>query len=201
MIRRWHRVLALLTALPFLVIVVTGCLLQTKQWLSSLQPKSQKSRAGPLSQPIAWEALLNAVRGGSSAKDWSDLEVVDIRPKLGVARARTRDGFEVQVDLVTGEVLSAAPRYTSWLIELHEGAFFGKIVQNGIFVPSAFALLALAFTGFWLLARHYLKPRRKKRSLPPRLFTSFALDWKRSTSSSTRLRGKLFGTLISASRD
>lgn len=163
MIRRWHRWLALATAVPFLIIVVTGCLLQLKRWIPAIQPPSQKSATGAMASPIAWETLLGSVRTVPQAEvtKWADLQTVDIRPALGVARARSKNGFEVQVDLSTGKVLSAAPRYSSWLIEIHEGAVFGDWIRNGIFVPSAFALLALTLTGFWLLYRHYRKPWRK----------------------------------------
>jgi uncharacterized iron-regulated membrane protein len=163
MIRRWHRWLALATALPFLVIAVTGCLLQIKKWIPAIQPVSQKSPSGVLSVPIAWPALLESIKGVPEAKvsAWKDIQVLDVRPALGVARARSKTGYEVQVDLATGAVLSAAPRYSSWLIEIHEGAVFGDLVRNGVFVPTAFAILALSLSGIWLLYRHYRKPRRK----------------------------------------
>src|SRR4051812_12519669 len=97
-------------ALPFLVVVGTGCPLQLKRGVPALQPPSSRSAAGNLDRiaaPIGWDAILSAVRSVPEAgvRRWQDIQAIDVRPALGVARARTMRGYEVQVDLASGTVL------------------------------------------------------------------------------------------------
>ena len=162
MSRKLHRWISLLIAIPFSVVVVTGFLLQVKRWVPAIQPPSAKSERGGLRdipKPLGWDGLLLALTSVPAAqiKSWADVKQIDVRPALGTARARNKHGFEVQVDMATGKVLSAAQRYSSLLVEIHEGAFFGDWVRNGIFVPTAIAMLILTATGIWLLFLHYGK--------------------------------------------
>lgn len=161
-LRAAHRLLALWLVLPFSLMSFTGCLLQLKPWISFIQPQSQVSAAGALQTSVdlvTLPALLSAAALIPEAKvsAWSDIQSIDVRPKLGVARMRTKNDFELQVDLSNGKVLSAAPRYTSFLISLHEGVYFGKFVHNALFVPASVFLLILNITGICLLSRHYLR--------------------------------------------
>jgi uncharacterized iron-regulated membrane protein len=172
MMRQWHRWLALITLPAFLIIVLTGCLLQIKRWIPAIQPESKKSSVGSLekiSSPVGWEKILSAVKGlpEANVQSWNDVKTLDVRPALGVARVRTKSGYEVQVDLATGESLSSAMRYSSLLIEIHEGAFFGDFIRNKIFVPTAFLLIFLTFSGLVLLIQHYRKKWRPTWSQKP----------------------------------
>lgn len=158
--RLWHRWLAIVTTIPFGIIVITGVLLQIKTWLPALQPISQKSSHGNMSQMpslIAWENLLKATQTvpAVQVEKWEDIKTIDVRPALGVARVRTRTGYEVQIDLASGKILSAEKRYTSFLIELHEGAAFGSLLRNFVFVPTGFLLILVLISGVFLLVTHY----------------------------------------------
>ncbi len=159
-IREKHRLLALWLVLPFGFISLTGCLLQLKSWIGAIQPKSYSSAVGPLetiSAPSSWADLLAAAKGVPEAKveGWADVASVDIKPKLGVARLRTKSNYEVQLDLSNAKILSAAPRYTSLLVSLHEGSFFGDALRLVVFIPASIALLFLNFSGACLLKQYY----------------------------------------------
>ena len=161
-IRETHRFLALWLVLPFFFICFTGCLLQVKGFIPSLQPANLSSSNGSLDKilnPISLPLLLSAAKTVPEAKvsNWGDVDSVDVRPKLGVARLRTRNHYELQFDLANGSILSAGPRYTSLLIALHEGAYFGKMIHWALFIPVSVALLCLNFSGFCLLKKFYRK--------------------------------------------
>ncbi len=163
--RNVHRWLSIVVAIPFFVVVITGCLLHVKRWVPALQPPSQKSEQGAMKpDAVGWDVILTALKGVPAAdvKSWKDVKAIDVRPALGVARARTSHGYEVQVDLASGKVLSQGQRWSTVLIEMHEGAYFGPWVRNWVFLPTAIFMLILNVTGVWLLAKHYVfKPGRK----------------------------------------
>lgn len=164
--RHWHRKIALVTALPLLVIFSSGVLLQIKKWVPLLQPESRvSSQSGGLAameHPIDWEAILKSAKSVGEARitGWGDVKAIDIRPALGVARLRAKNGYEVQIDLANGWVLNSGRRYTTLLIEIHEGAFFGNGIRNGVFVPTAFLSVLLTLSGIGLLLKFYGKRRR-----------------------------------------
>lgn len=165
--RFWHRFIAIITLLPLLVVVSTGILLQIKAWVPAIQPASQKSDRGAFrdnSEAIPYSAILEVAKADTQAAvtTWADIKVIDVRPQLGVARVRTTNHHELQIDLHTGKLLSSQRRYTSLLIELHEGAYFGALTRNAVFVPTAFGLLFLTLSGVLLLYRHYEYRLRKR---------------------------------------
>lgn len=168
--RRWHRWLALATALPFAIVAITGCLLQFKRMFPFLQPESRTSAGTPFAQgnaPVPWESLLAAARSVPEAgiAEWKDVKVVDVRPALGVARLRSQGSFEVQVDLADGKVLSAGPRRASAILEIHEGSFFGPWIREWVFSASAMATLGMTATGLVMLFRYYFRKWRRACSI------------------------------------
>lgn len=167
MMRRFHRIFSLLVTIPFFAIVCTGVLLQCKRWLPSIQPPSQKSEAGALAHqtpPLQWENFLESLRGVKEAEieRWGDVKAIDIRPALGVARVRSKAGYEIQVDLASGKVLSHAKRLSSLLVEIHEGSFFGPGIRDFVFVPCAFLLLFVFASGLWMLITHYSRHLKRR---------------------------------------
>jgi len=170
--RQFHRLSAWLVGFPILLIVSTGILLQIKNWIPWIQPPSQKG--GKLTPSLRLDALLKASQSVSSAnvREWRDIRSIDIRPLKGIARVRTRSDYEITIDLESERVLQAAPRRTSFLIELHEGSFFGDKVQYGVFLPAAVLLLILWGTGIVLLFRPWgmglkkqFSPQRSQKKL------------------------------------
>src|SRR5690606_10597384 len=79
----------------------------------------------------------------------SELSRLEFYPKRGIAKARF-PSWEVQLDSVTGEVLSSAPRRTSWLISLHESFLLGKWGRYAIGVPTALFMLWILGSGIYL---------------------------------------------------
>lgn len=162
--RRMHRWGAILVALPFLIVIVTGLLLQLKKEWSWVQPSTMKGQG---KEPhITWAELLEALRSQSEAavQTWADVSRIDIQPKRGLAKVTANNHWEVQVDLATGKVLQTAYRRSDWIEALHDGSWFHDSVKLWVFLPSAVIVLGLWLTGMYLfMLPHWAKHRRKSK--------------------------------------
>lgn len=163
--RKTHKFISIIIAIPTLVLFVTGFMLAIKSKVPDIQPYNQTSERGRLtsnSQLITLSQVLESARSypDSHIDSWTDVKTLDIRPHLGMARLRSQDHWEYQVDLHTGKVLSAAPRYTSLIISIHEGSFIGSFYKWGVTIPTTIGLIILVFTGVFMYVQ---TQRRKKR--------------------------------------
>jgi uncharacterized iron-regulated membrane protein len=152
-----HRWAAWLAALPALLILGTGLLLSLRQNISWMQPAIQQGTPGlpTLSMTAAFEIARKIPEAGIDR--WKDLKSIEVKPGAGVICLRAANGYEVQLDGGSGEILSVAPRRTAFLVTLHEGTFFHPVVRWGFIFPAALALLVLACTGIGLLGLPYLR--------------------------------------------
>jgi hypothetical protein len=149
--RKIHYWVSPLIALPVLIILGSGVLLQLKKHWSWVQPVEHR---GTLSAPrLDLEGILTSVRGVSelNVASWDDVNRIDVRPGKGVAKVWLKSGYEVQVDLGTGSVLHTAYRRSDLIESLHDGSFFaGDWTKLGLFLPSGAALLLLWASGMWM---------------------------------------------------
>jgi uncharacterized iron-regulated membrane protein len=148
--RKWHRWGAILTALPFLLVIVTGILLQLKKEWSWVQPPTQRGQGK--TPAISLEVLLEAARSRPEAgvQGWDDVDRVDLQPGRGIAKVQARSRWEVQVDLKTGEVLQVAYRRSDLIESLHDGSWFHDRAKLFVFLPVALAVLRMWVTGIYL---------------------------------------------------
>jgi len=161
--RRIHRTAAIITALPFLVILLTGFLLQMRGEYEWVQPPTQEGQKGD--PTVSFEAILSAAKGVPEAgvATWADVERIDVRPNEGIAKVICKNRVEVQVDLRTGKVLQTAPRRSDLIASIHNGSFFHEAAEEFVFVPTAVILLVLWTTGLYLWVLPLaIKFRRKK---------------------------------------
>lgn len=160
--RKLHRWVALAVALPFLVVITTGILLQLKKQLHWVQPREHSTAAR--APAVGFEELLAAARSVPQAgiDDWSDVDRVDVRPAKGIAKLTSLTRWEVQVDIATGAVLQSAYRRSDLIESLHDGSWFHSKVKLWIFLPTAFAVLALWITGIYLFVLPYLARRSRR---------------------------------------
>lgn len=105
-----HRWGAIVIALPLLLVVSTGMLLQIKKQWSWVQPPTL--RGGGRVPAVSLDTILAAARSCSEAgvSGWPDIDRVDVQPNRGIAKVLTRNRWEVQIDLQTGQVLQVAYR-------------------------------------------------------------------------------------------
>jgi uncharacterized iron-regulated membrane protein len=167
--RNLHRWIALGVALPFLVVITTGILLQLKKQLGWVQPPEQSTAAR--TPTVSFDQLLAAARGVPAAgvADWGDVDRIDVRPAKGVVKLTSMSRWELQIDIATGEVLQSAYRRSDLIESLHDGSWFHSKVKLWIFLPAAFGVLALWITGIYLFVLPFVARRRRREGRGPAL--------------------------------
>jgi len=148
--RKLHRRGAVLVALPFLVVIATGILLQVKKHFPWIQPAEQ--RTASVVPTIAFQAILDAAatHPETAIREWSDIDRLDIRPSKGVVKVIGRSRWELQLDLATGAVLQVAYRRSDLIESLHDGSWFHPAVKLWLFLPVGLIVLGLWVTGVYL---------------------------------------------------
>jgi hypothetical protein len=162
--RKIHYWATAFVAVPILVVIGSGLLLQMKKYAQWIQPAE---RRGTGTVPaIDLRDLIASVRAvpGVHVNGWDDVNRIDVRPSRGIAKVWLRNGWEVQVDLGTGHVLQTAYRRSDLIESIHDGSFFaGEWSKLGIFFPSAVALLVMWITGVWLFITPFVAKRKRRR--------------------------------------
>ena len=151
-------------AVPLVVVIISGILLQLKKQLPYVQPVEQ---SGIVHEPVVTPAgYLEAINAAKQDGDvtWKDVQRVDIRPSKGIAKVILKSDVEYQIDLGTGHILQREIRRSDFIESLHDGSFFaGDISKLGVFLPAAIGLLVLCLSGiymFWLPIIVKLRKRR-----------------------------------------
>jgi uncharacterized iron-regulated membrane protein len=161
--RKIHYWAAIVVALPALVIMVTGLILQLKKEWSWVQPPELR---GSGKQPaISFERILEACRQVPEAEiqSWSDINRLDVRPARGMVKVRAQNDWEIQLDIQSGAILQVAYRRSDLLESIHDGSWFHEGAKLWLFLPAGATLLLLWLTGmylFWLPI--YVRWRRRR---------------------------------------
>jgi len=161
--RKIHRMAAILVAMPFLVIVLSGILLQLKKDVSWIQPPT---REGTGSEPlIAFSEILRIARGVPEAtiEGWDDIDRIDVRPAKGMVKVRARNRCEIQIDATTGAILQVAERRSDVIESIHDGTIFFDGAKLSILLPVALFLLVLLGTGTYLFFLPQISRRKRNR--------------------------------------
>jgi uncharacterized iron-regulated membrane protein len=148
-----------------LLVILTGLTLQFKKQSAWIQPKTESGKPGQLA--LQWAEVLKATQSVDSANvaSWEDIDRLDVRPGKGVIKVRCKNRWEVQLDSVTGEVLSSAYRRSDLIESLHDGSFFSDYVKLYVFSANGFILLGLWITGAWLWYLPLRSKMKKKKRL------------------------------------
>ena len=160
--RKIHRWAAIATALPVLVVILSGVVLQMKKQFDWIQPPTKRGVSEALT--LSFEQILNIAKGVPESKitGWSDIDRLDVRPSKGVVKVRARNRWEVQIDANTGDILQVAVRRSDLIESIHDGSFFHEHLKLWVFLPAAVILSAIWGTGVYLFFVPYLRKRRGK---------------------------------------
>ena len=161
--RRLHRWGALLTALPLVLVIGSGLLLQVKKQVPWVQPVEQRTA---VSVPgLSWDLILAAAQAMPEAgvTGWEDIDRIDVRPSKGILKVITKSRWEAQLALADGAVLQTAYRRSDLIEHLHDGSFFGDPIKYWIFLPAGILLFGLWLTGLYLWVLPTLTRRRRAR--------------------------------------
>lgn len=163
--RKLHYWASIIIALPVLLVLCTGLLLQLKKQIPWVQPVEQKggSKALELSFPHILQICQTIPQAG--IQGWDDINRIDVRPARGMLKVWAKNHWEIQIDAKTGEVLQAAYRRSDLIESFHDGSWFGDGVKLGIFLPAGITLLGLWLTGMYLFFLPIYVRQRRKRNL------------------------------------
>jgi uncharacterized iron-regulated membrane protein len=162
-LRKFHSWVSILIALPLIIVLISGLLLQFKKQVAWVQPKTQNGQIGAptLSFPGILKAVKNAPQG--EVRGWSDIDSLEVRPGKGIIKVRTKSHWEIQIDQVSGEVKQVAYRRSDLIESIHDGSYFHSMAKLGLFFPAALGLLLLWGTGLYLfILPMWVRRRRLK---------------------------------------
>lgn len=162
--RKTHYWGSIIIALPILVVIGSGLLLQVKKQLEWVQPATQRG-AGD-TPTLSFEEILMAAQQVPEAEitSWRDVDRLDVRPGKGVIKIRSENGWEIQIDGSSASILQVAYRRSDLIESLHDGSFFHEHAKLWVFLPAAIVLLILWITGLYLfLTTHFAKRRNRLR--------------------------------------
>ena len=161
--RKVHRWAGIITALPVIIILITGIYLLIKKDVGWIQPPSQKGSSKELK--LSFDQVLEIVSKvpDVNLQNWNDINRLDVRPKKGLIKVRGNNDWEVQIDSKTGEVLQVAERRSDFIESIHDGSFFHEYVKLGVFLPVAILLVGIWGTGLYLFITPYMGRKRNKK--------------------------------------
>lgn len=160
--RKLHRWGAVVVALPLIVVVASGLLLQFKKQSDWIQPPSKTGTQGKLT--IGFDRILEVARSVPDAgiSGWDDVDRLDVRPGKGMVKVRCKNRLEIQIDTGTGEILQVSVRRSDLIENIHDGSFFFEGAKLWIFLPAALILAGLWGTGMYLFLLPYLARRSRR---------------------------------------
>ena len=162
-----HKWTGLILGLVFLMTAVTGLLLLLKKDYDWIQPPTQVGAPGGIESFISNQELFTIVFSldHPEFQTLDDIDRVDFRPNKRVFKVRSATFHEIQVDAVTGEVMSQAYRRSDLLESIHDGSFIAEWFHDWAMPVEAIGLAFLVCSGVWLwLEPKYRRRRRLKRN-------------------------------------
>lgn len=161
--RQIHYWASFIIAVPLLVMIASGLLLQSKKHWGWVQPVEQR---GTGTVPaIDLEGILTSLKSvpEMGVEGWHHVNRLDVRPGRGVVKAWLMNGYEIQVDMGTGRVLQTAYRRSDLIEAIHDGSFFGgDWIKMGLFLPTGLTVLLLWLSGLWMWWVPFIAKRRRR---------------------------------------
>ena len=161
--RKVHHWASFIVALPLLVIIASGILLQMKKQWDWVQPP--EIRGTGTVPAIGFDQIMAVLQATPSlgVAGWDDVARIDVRADRGLAKVTITSGWEAQIDLGTGRLLQTAYRRSDVIEAIHDGSFFaGDWTKLGLFLPAGVTLLLLWLTGVWMVWVQFIGKRRRK---------------------------------------
>ncbi|MEH7351906.1 PepSY-associated TM helix domain-containing protein [Gottfriedia acidiceleris] len=150
--RKVHKWSGLILSLFFMFIAVTGLMLVYMIPLGVADELKLGKEASP-SQAINMDKVVSIAtsQGLSGAKSVEDIFRIEYRPGLNIYQVRFNNSQDVQIDASTGKVLSKNPDYSTFIITLHDGSFFGNWYRYSFLTMTGLSLVLLSFSGYYMV--------------------------------------------------
>ena len=132
-----------------MLIFTTGVLLQFKKQSNWIQPNVERTSTN---KPTMLSSYLEAAKSVPEAeiKSWDDISRIDIRPEKGIAKIRSKNHWEIQIDSKTAEIFSVNYRRSDIIEAVHDGSFFTDYVKFGWFLPTGILLIVVSISGIYM---------------------------------------------------
>ena len=177
-----HYWVALLVAVPWLVVIGSGLVLQLRSEIPGVLPALERGSATVPS--LTYEEVLRVASNIPELEisGWSDVWRVYTYPGNGLMEIRTKHGISAQLDAATGAVLRVAPRATDFWEDVHQGiigrhqlnatteTLFGRDkidLSLTVFLPAHVIALFVLVTGVVFFVRKALPARRVRTEETP----------------------------------
>lgn len=159
LIHRWG---SIAIAVPAIVVITSGIILQLKKESGWIQPPTAKGGGSELS--LTFDEILAVAQTVPEAEvaGWDDIDRLDVRPGKGIVKVRSKNRWEVQLNVETGDVLQVAYRRSDLIESLHDGSFFSEPAKLWVFLPASIVFAILWFTGIYLFFQPYVAKRKKR---------------------------------------
>ena len=163
--RKIHHWGSFTIAIPMVIVIVTGILLQVKKEIEWVQPPTSKGVERTATPTMPVNQLFEAAKAipEMELKSWDELERADFKPGKGVVKFVAPNNWEAQIDTHTGEVLALNYRRSDIIEKIHDGSWFADWAKLWLFLPNGIALFILWLTGMYLFALPHIKKAQKKK--------------------------------------
>lgn len=176
---KYHYWAALVVAVPWLVVIASGVVLQLRYEVPGVLPAPEHGVSD--APALTYQQVLDVARTipALEVSDWSDVWRIYTYPSRGVMEIRTKLGVSGQIDAVTGAVLNVATRSSDFWEDVHQGIFGRHHLRRAgpfgtrevdlsltVFLPVHLVALLLWLTGVVYFLRRRLLHRRGPQARP-----------------------------------
>jgi uncharacterized iron-regulated membrane protein len=166
-----HRWTGIVLSSILVVTAVSGFLLLIKKKVAWIQPPTIKGAEGGIEDFITNQRLFEVVFA-QQHPDFASIEDIDRVyfevPKRMFKVISVRNNGEIQVDGITGEILSVGTRRSDLLETIHDGSFVGAWFHEWAMPVVPVGLLFLAGSGLFLWLEPKLRKARRRRTAAAR---------------------------------
>jgi uncharacterized iron-regulated membrane protein len=150
--KKVHKWAGLLLSIVFMFLAVTGLLLVYMIPLGISDVLKTGKAASP-SQSIPMDEVVSIAtsQGLPDVTSVEDIFRIEYRPGLNIYQVRFNNSQGVQIDASTGKVLSTNPDYSTFLITLHDGSYFGNWYRYTALTFAGLSLILLSFSGYYMV--------------------------------------------------
>ena len=164
--RKTHKWVGILLSVVFLNSALTGILLLEKKNYAWIQPPTLTGSERKAEDFVSTRNLVEIVLSQDSTnfRSLEDIDRIDFRPDQRVFKVHSKHNYaEIQVDAVTGEILSSAWRPSDLLEDMHDGSYYADWLHATLMPVAGGGLVLLSVSGIYLWLAAWLRKRRQKR--------------------------------------
>jgi uncharacterized iron-regulated membrane protein len=164
--RKTHKWVGILLSVVFLNSALTGILLLEKKNYAWIQPPTLTGAERKAEDFISTRNLVEIVLSQDSTnfRSLEDIDRIDFRLDQRVFKVHSKHNYaEIQVDAVTGEILSTAWRPSDLLEDMHDGSYYAGWLHATLMPVAGGGLVLLSVSGIYLWLAAWLRKRRQKR--------------------------------------